>query len=119
MWVEIDDNGYIIGYASTLSEDAKIQGIVKLDSVPTDFYDDFSHYRYIEGALVKQENYISDLDKQTIRENRTRICFPIINRGQLWYDTLTDEQRNELSVWYQEWLDAPQTGVEPNSPEWI
>ena len=54
-----------------------------------------------------------------IRYRRENECFPIINRGSLWYDTLTDEQKAELSVWYHAWLDAPQTMVIPTKPTWL
>ena len=57
--------------------------------------------------------------KANIRANREEKCFPIINRGQLWYDTLTEQQHNELAVWYRAWLDATETMVEPNDLDWI
>lgn len=54
-----------------------------------------------------------------IREERVYECFPIINRGELWYAQLSEEQRAELSKWYQEWLDAPSTLKKPQKPEWL
>lgn len=54
-----------------------------------------------------------------IRDRRAKECFPIINRGKLWYDTLTDEQVNELTAWYEAWLNATETLVIPNKPEWL
>lgn len=57
--------------------------------------------------------------KANIRANREEKCFPIINRGQLWYDTLTEQQHNELAVWYRAWLDATETMVEPDDLDWI
>lgn len=57
--------------------------------------------------------------KANIRANREEKCFPIINRGQLWYDTLTEAQHNELAVWYRAWLDATETMVEPNDLDWV
>ena len=50
---------------------------------------------------------------EIIRRRREKECFPIINRGLLWYDRLTQEQLNELDQWYQDWLDAPKTRVIP------
>ena len=58
-----------------------------------------------------------DIDK--IRQIRRELCFPVINRGKLWYDSLTAEQRAELQVWYQSWLNAPNTGITPQTPSWI
>ena len=57
--------------------------------------------------------------KANIRANREEKCFPIINRGQLWYDTLTEQQHNELAVWYRAWLDATETMVEPDDLDWV
>lgn len=54
-----------------------------------------------------------------IRERREKECFKFINRGSLWYDTLTAEQKAELAVWYRAWLDAPQTLVVPAKPSWL
>ena len=56
---------------------------------------------------------------EIIRRRREKECFPIINRGLLWYDRLTQEQLNELDQWYQDWLDAPKTRVIPASPIWV
>lgn len=56
---------------------------------------------------------------QNIRIRREMECFPIINRGALWYEKLTAEQKSELSVWYEAWLNAPQTLIVPTRPEWI
>ena len=53
------------------------------------------------------------------RRLRARDCFPVINRGVLWYNTLSEQQKTELSEWYQAWLDAPQTLIKPNIPEWL
>lgn len=44
---------------------------------------------------------------QDLRYRRETECFSIINRGRLWYDTLTDWQQEELRKWYREWLDLP------------
>ena len=57
--------------------------------------------------------------KALIRRRRAQECFPIINRGFLWYDRLTIEQLDELASWYQAWLDAPRTKIIPESPSWI
>lgn len=55
----------------------------------------------------------------TIRKERAKICFPIVNRGKLWYDCLTLEQLSDLRKWYWEWLDAPETLTYPIMPEWL
>lgn len=63
-----------------------------------------------------------ELQAQTlakIRGRRAQECFPIVNRGALWYEKLTEAQRQELSEWYEAWLDAPETGVVPTALEWL
>lgn len=59
------------------------------------------------------------IQRNVIREQRAKICFPIINRGRLWYDRLTEEQVAELRDWYSAWLDAPETLTVPKTPEWV
>lgn len=54
-----------------------------------------------------------------LRRKRAEICFPIINRGKLWYSSLTFMQETELLAWYKEWLDSPETLVEPKTPVWV
>ena len=46
-------------------------------------------------------------------------CFPIINRGTLWYSKLTVEQMSELDNWYQAWLDVTETKEIPEKPSWL
>lgn len=57
--------------------------------------------------------------KNSLRNKRTSECFPIINRGKLWYDNLTQEQLAELDKWYNDWLNVTETLDEPVKPSWI
>ena len=59
------------------------------------------------------------LNKDVIRKRRERECFPIVNRGPLWYNCLTIEQRAELNGWYHAWLNATETGYIPPTPLWL
>ena len=54
-----------------------------------------------------------------LRKKREEICFPIINRGKLWYDSLSSEQYRELKDWYKKWLDVTETNIIPETPEWL
>lgn len=64
-----------------------------------------------------------------LRTKREIECFTYINRGVLWYNTLTTEQQQQLNTWYQEWLDVPQVYLEtkptdietiiPTKPNWL
>lgn len=56
---------------------------------------------------------------EELRARREQECFTIINRGSLWYDTLTPEQLAELQKWYTSWLDVTETLEEPIKPEWL
>lgn len=56
---------------------------------------------------------------QVIRQRRSKECFTIINRGILWYNCLTIEQKSELNGWYHSWLNATETGVIPPKPKWL
>ncbi|MFI3329115.1 MAG: hypothetical protein R3Y05_01360 [bacterium] len=64
--------------------------------------------------LTKEELEILDL-----KHKREYICFPIINRGQFWYNTLTDTQKMELQKWYDNWLNVTETKVIPTKPTWL
>ena len=55
----------------------------------------------------------------SLRAEREQECFPIINRGILWYNTLTEEQRIELDIWYKDWLNVTETKVIPEKPSWL
>lgn len=57
--------------------------------------------------------------REYIRQLRVSKCFSYINRGQLWYDMLTADQKAELKEWYISWLDAPATLTIPEPPEWL
>lgn len=54
-----------------------------------------------------------------LRTRRENECFSIINRGQLWYNNLTSSQKNELSLWYENWLNVTETLEIPHKPEWL
>lgn len=72
-----------------------------------------------ENGVIKDvvTEYIVTAD--SIRKRRVRECFLIINRGNLWYQSLTEAQLIELSQWYNAWLNAPETLVVPEKPSWL
>jgi len=73
------------------------------------------------NCVVDYDSTIDDIikKKNKLRARRQAICFPIINRGQLWYETLSDAQKKELKVWYKAWLDVTETLTEPVKPKWL
>ena len=67
-----------------------------------------------DNSHIVQQRTINKLRRQREAE-----CFPIINRGELWYNTLTEKQYGELQDWYQAWLDVTETLVVPFKPIWL
>lgn len=85
---------------------------------------DITNEELYEVGITKQfdlQNHkvIDYVNLDLLRERRENECFPIINRGELWYDTLTDKQIVELKEWYQAWLDVTETKIIPQKPEWL
>lgn len=58
-------------------------------------------------------------DLNALRYERLNVCFSVVNRGKLWYDSLTTQQLEELKEWYQKWLNVTETFEIPNKPEWL
>ncbi len=83
----------------------------------------FKAYKLQDGKLVfdaeKQNEQQRTEAVVAYRQQRERECFPIINRGWLWYDTLSQEQQEELRQWYRSWLDGTDTLAVPEKPAWL
>lgn len=121
MKVLLNEQGYVESYA--------LEGEL-VDALETAELNDLSHfekhftsYRMRDGTLVfdegKDAQAQSEAAKAECRRRRELECFPIINRGQLWYDTLSEGQLSELKNWYQAWLDGTNTQTIPEKPEWL
>ena len=115
------ENGYVSSYAMT----GTLDGGIEVDA-PDDggrFESHYAAYRLIDGALEYDEEKDTQLEadayRDALRRRREAECFPFINRGQLWYDRLTAEQKNELQSWYIEWLDVTDTLTVPEIPSWL
>ena len=68
------------------------------------------------------ENPISSkriLFERNLRKRRETECFPIVNRGKLWYNKLSIAQLAELNQWYNDWLNVTETLVVPTAPKWL
>lgn len=87
------------------------------------FEEHFTAYHVRDGILAFDDAQAAaeqaEAAKDAYRKRREVECFPIINRGQLWYDTLTKDQLSELKTWYQAWLDGTNTQTIPEKPEWL
>lgn len=78
----------------------------------------FDEAKYQE--LLKEQVIVDEkIEIEDLRVQREVECFSIINRGALWYNTLTEEQLVELNTWYNAWLDITETKVIPVKPSWI
>lgn len=123
MKVRTDDQGYISDFCFI----GDIEGSMEVDDIPAEqqdiFMQQYSAYKLVDGTLVFDEERLLEINaenkKTTIRRQRETECFPIINRGQLWYANLSPEQLAELSNWYSNWLDAPETLTIPDAPGWL
>lgn len=115
MKLQLDKEGYVIGYA-LLGEMSN--SVDYGDVLPDDFEEEFSHYRLTDGVLEKLSGYISEADRQAIRFRRERECFKIVDRP-LWLQALSPAHFLELTAWYKKWLDAPETGIIPACPDWL
>lgn len=82
-----------------------------------------SYYLSEDNILVKSDDKQKEIENQreltNLRHQREKACFPYINRGVMWYNRLSAEQKDELAVWYQAWLDVTNTKVVPQTPEWL
>lgn len=120
MMIILDNNNNVIGY-SNFTENMEIDDtcvIIDDEMIPINFFDEYIQYSFKEGKLIKH-SILSEIEKDHIRARRNRECFPIINRGNIWYDILNAEEKEELGKWYHEWLDATATGVIPDLPSFL
>lgn len=77
--------------------------------------------QYYTDRKATEEEILNEKELQNIETLRTlRLeCFEVVNRGTLWFERLSDEQKLELDEWYQAWLDVTETKVIPKKPEWL
>lgn len=115
------ENGYVASYAlvGTL-----IGGIEVPDPPDIDrFEEQYTAYRLKDGLLEYDEEQNTENERKALcvelRERRETECFSFINRGQPWYDRLSDTQKSELKEWYDGWLEITETLTVPEKPSWL
>lgn len=130
IYARADESGKVVHIFSEAFEQPQ-SGDLCIDETNTDRHgaqkypvtdeNGFFNYEIKNGQLIERDKTadIAERKKDEIRSRRERECFPVINRGALWYEKLTEEQKTELSEWYQSWLDAPQTEIIPEKPAWL
>ena len=72
-----------------------------------------------KNLTAEQLQEVEKIELNQLRAQREEECFPVINRGQLWYNKLTQEQIVQLNTWYQAWLDVTTTKIIPTKPSWL
>ena len=123
MRIEIDENSRVVQWSIDDASNELLFDIPEETAIPDDFEENAFFYRYEDGVFIFDEEYKERLEREhkvlQIRQDRSDICFPVVNRGGLWYDLLTENQKSEMLEWYMAWLDATETLVEPETPEWL
>ena len=74
------------------------------------------------GYRFDRQSYqaMKDLKEvEKLRARRAAECFSVIDRSILWHNRLTEEQKTELNVWYQAWLNVTETKGVPEKPAWL
>ncbi len=106
------------------------------DRLPHPAREAYDEYEDILTYVPYTAEELRDRKIAELQKKREDACFPVINRGQLWYDRLTEEQLTELADWYQAWCDVTEplkafnggkdaliaiinTIEEPEAPAWI
>lgn len=118
----LDENGYIKEYALI----GQIEGGQDFDQFPDDlddFENNYQSYKIINGLLYKNQDKAEEIElekkKNNLRNKRKIECFDYINRGALWYNRLSKNQKEELEQWYDNWLNVTDTLLIPEKPSWL
>lgn len=121
MQIKLNDQGFIDSFATigNILDGAEIELPADLDH----FERNYRAYRIKDGALFfdgdKASAIQTEEENEQLRVERDKECFTVINRGWLWYDTLSEKQTKELRKWYQDWLDVTDTRKKPDRPSWL
>lgn len=121
MQIKLNDQGFIDSFATigNILNGTEIEIPADLDH----FERNYRAYRIKDGTLFFDADKASAIqteeENEQLRVERDKECFTVINRGWLWYDTLSEKQTKELRKWYQDWLDVTDTRKKPDRPSWL
>ena len=123
MQVILNKQGYVEAYA-LVGEFSTSSVTVNEPENLSDFEENYRSYYLSNGnMLIKSDDKQNEMNNErelvALRNMRKKVCFPYINRGELWYGTLTENQKEELNAWYHAWLDITETRMAPVAPEWL
>lgn len=122
--VVLTNEGYVSLFNLDVDQTYMQNSILVEDGVDREhFITNSIFYKIIDNHLVFDKDKKAEADHQfrisVIRMRRQAECFSVVDRSQLWYNTLTNEQKAELQEWYEAWLVAPDTLVIPTKPDWL
>ena len=120
MKVTIDKDGYVIDWALVGDNGG-------IDVPEPDDLEEFvicaTGYKVVDGLLQKDNTRDKaqrlEKQKEALRQQREVECFPVINRGWIWYSGLNLVQWLELKKWYLAWLNVTETLRIPERPTWL
>lgn len=121
MKVILNEKGFIMSFAL---EGEITDGIELPDPENIDhFLAHWPSYKAQDGQALFDEEQDTALaeesEKENLRQRRQTECFAFVNRGQLWYATLSVKQLAELTAWYTAWLKVTETKTVPERPVWL
>lgn len=83
----------------------------------------------VEDGVVVERQYEEKPEEEVLKELRQQReieCFSILNQNYIidgqsktWFDTLTEEQKQDANIWVQQWRDVTETKVIPTKPSWL
>jgi hypothetical protein len=115
------ENGYVSSYALV----GTLVGGIEVPDPPDigHFEARYTAYRLKDDVLEYDEKQNTENERKALcdelRKRRETECFSFINRGQPWYERLTDVQKSELETWYAGWLEVTETLTVPEKPSWL
>ena len=123
MQVILNEQGYVMAYALIGGFGTASVAVNEPENID-DFENNYRSYYLSDGnILVKSDDKQKEIEEQreltNLRSQREKACFPYVNRGEMWYSRLSADQKDELNVWYQAWLDVTDTKVVPEAPAWL
>lgn len=90
--------------------------------------DEYFAWRVVDGNIVqvRYEDTPEEVVLNELRKQREVECFSVINQNYIidgqsktWFDTLTEEQKQDANIWVQQWRDVTETKVVPTKPSWL
>ena len=117
----LNENNDLIGPNGNKALDVEMPPQEELDRL-FDYANAYKYDQKTNSIIFDVNKYnIMELEakKNELRKRREIECFSIINRGELWYETLTQNQKEELSIWYNDWLNVTDTMTVPEPILWV